>query len=101
MGHANQRVLESELAELRAEDDSRRQDINGMNGSTSSSGISRSTLERLQSEILAVVDRIKKKNETIVELKSTIDELKVRESTYKRELKKWKKGADGGRSRRR
>jgi len=83
--HAHQRVLENEIAQQRTGDG------DGTNGSGTSSGISRATLERLQNEIFIVIDRVKSKNETIMKLKSSVEEFKVRESTYKKELKKWKK----------
>mmetsp|Transcript_20354 Transcript_20354/g.30604 ORF Transcript_20354/g.30604 Transcript_20354/m.30604 type:complete len:517 (-) Transcript_20354:1315-2865(-) len=59
------------------------------------SSISRKTIERLQNEILKVVERVKEKNETILRLKTSIDEYKVRESALKKELKRMMKRARG------
>lgn len=50
--------------------------------------VSRKILERLQTEVRQVVQRVKDKNETIGRLEATIDELSARERTLIQELKR-------------
>ena len=50
--------------------------------------VSRKILERLQNEVLQVVQRVREKNETIGKLEATIDELMARERTLIKELKR-------------
>eukprot|EP00548_Thalassiothrix_antarctica_P002323 CAMPEP_0194141102 /NCGR_PEP_ID=MMETSP0152-20130528/10587_1 /TAXON_ID=1049557 /ORGANISM="Thalassiothrix antarctica, Strain L6-D1" /LENGTH=524 /DNA_ID=CAMNT_0038839633 /DNA_START=8 /DNA_END=1582 /DNA_ORIENTATION=+ len=88
----HQEALENEITQLRSTTTSGDDYLDGTNGSgSSSSGISRVTLERLQNEILTVVDRVKSKNETILKLKASMEDLETRASTYKKELKRLKR----------
>jgi hypothetical protein len=59
--------------------------------------VSRKILERLQTEVLQVVARVKEKNETIGRLQTMIDEHKAREKTLMEELQRMTKDrADHG-----
>lgn len=93
--------LKSELAEAEAraaEAVNSAAEAAAMNGNAKQKGgdaetplASRKVMERLQREILAVVERVKEKNETIGRLTAAIDEHKVREAALKRELKRMMK----------
>mmetsp|Transcript_12743 Transcript_12743/g.18743 ORF Transcript_12743/g.18743 Transcript_12743/m.18743 type:complete len:512 (-) Transcript_12743:123-1658(-) len=82
------------ISQDKAEEDIE-QDGDCADASNGSSSISRNTIERLQNEILRVVGRVREKNETILRLKTSIDEYKVRESALKKELKRMMKRARG------
>lgn len=50
--------------------------------------VSKEVLEKLQAEVLTVVERVKEKNDTIGKLKTLIEEHKVREAALKKELRR-------------
>ena len=50
--------------------------------------VSREVMERLQNEVLQIVERVKEKNETIGRLTATVEEHKVRERSLMEELKR-------------
>jgi hypothetical protein len=58
--------------------------------------VSRKVMERLQKEVLQVVERVKEKNEEIGRLKTTIQEHKVREQSLMEELQRLVKDRDPG-----
>jgi chromosome segregation ATPase len=88
--------LESEISRLRSEDERRKgRDEDDGAGSNGSSAVSRVVLERLQNEVLTVVERVKEKNETIGRLQTSMDEYKVREAALKKELKRMMKRSRG------
>ena len=63
--------------------------------------VSRKILERLQTEVLQVVARVKEKNETIGRLQAMVEEHKARENTLIEELRRMMKvRGDGGPDRR-
>mmetsp|Transcript_29086 Transcript_29086/g.41147 ORF Transcript_29086/g.41147 Transcript_29086/m.41147 type:complete len:538 (-) Transcript_29086:45-1658(-) len=103
------RKLEAEISRLREEDSRKDFTDSGRSNGSSDTSVSRAVLERLQNEIITVVDRMKEKNEVIGRLQTANDELKVREIALKKELKRMMKkqrgssGDDenGGRSSRR
>jgi chromosome segregation ATPase len=85
--------LEKEIANLKNADEAK---VNGhvLNGATgASSSVSREVLERLQSEVLKVVQRVKEKNEIIGRLNTCVEEHKMREQILKKELKRVMKKA--------
>ena len=90
-------VLESELSKLRlkekeeAEQEEKKQNSGEKqleNGHKTEVTVSKAALERLQTEVLTVVDRVKEKNDTIGRLKTLIEEHKVRETALKKELRR-------------
>ena len=86
---AQHRKLDAEIARLRAEEERRKNgEEKGLENGKTDSGVSRAVLERLQSEVLTVVERVKDKNDTIGRLQTSIDEHKVREAALKKELKR-------------
>uniref|UniRef100_A0A7S1D1H0 Uncharacterized protein n=1 Tax=Cyclophora tenuis TaxID=216820 RepID=A0A7S1D1H0_CYCTE len=93
---AQHRKLEAEIARLRAEEERRKNgEERGLENGKAEMAVSRAVLERLQSEVLTVVERVKEKNETISRLQTSIDEHKVRESALKKELKRMMKRSRG------
>jgi len=92
------RKLEAEISRLRAEEERRklRDDEKPLENGKMETAVSRAVLERLQSEVLTVVERVKEKNETIGRLQTSIDEHKVREAALKKELKRMMKRSRGG-----
>mmetsp|Transcript_29037 Transcript_29037/g.47962 ORF Transcript_29037/g.47962 Transcript_29037/m.47962 type:complete len:532 (-) Transcript_29037:207-1802(-) len=89
------RKLEAEIARLRAEEERRRAREDDEGSSSAGTAVSRALLERLQSEVLTVVERVKEKNETIGRQQTSIDEHKVREAALKKELKRMMKRSRG------
>lgn len=89
------RKLEAEISRLRAEEERRRTREDDEGSSSAGTAVSRALLERLQSEVLTVVERVKEKNETIGRLQTSIDEHKVREAALKKELKRMMKRSRG------
>lgn len=93
---AQHRKLEAEISRLRAEEERRKNgEERGFENGKSETAVSRAVLERLQNEVLTVVERVKEKNETISRLQTSIDEHKVREAALKKELKRMMKRSRG------
>ena len=89
------RKLEAEIKRVRAEEERRRNREDEEGSSSNGTSVSRAVLERLQSEVLTVVERVKEKNELIGRLQTSIDEHKVREAALKKELKRMMKRSRG------
>lgn len=91
---SQQRSLEAEIARLRREEESKKQNA-GEKAVENNGGadlvVSKSVLEKLQKEVLVIVERVKEKNETIGRLTSFVEEHKVREAALKKELKRMMK----------
>jgi chromosome segregation ATPase len=91
--------LESEISRLRKQEDERKSkdtdDKPQENGGKMETAVSKSVLERLQNEVLTVVERIRDKNETIGRLTTSIEEHKMREGALKKELKRMMKRTRG------
>jgi chromosome segregation ATPase len=86
--------LEAEISKLRRrEEKEKRQSIDEKSEENRSAevAVSKAVLERLQAEVLTVVERVKRKNDTIVKLKTMIEEHKGREAVLKKELRRMKK----------
>lgn len=75
------------LTNLRESDQAETREVVNADGSVDVF-VSRKVLESLQNEVLVIVDRMKEKNEEIVRLKATVDELKVRERAFMVELRR-------------
>jgi predicted nucleic acid-binding Zn-ribbon protein len=75
------------LSNLRASEEAETREVVNADGSVDVF-VSRKVLESLQNEVLMVVDRVKEKNEEIVRLTATVDELKVRERAFMEELRR-------------
>jgi DNA repair exonuclease SbcCD ATPase subunit len=88
---AQHRALESEIGKLRLKkEEEKKQSTDekpGENGNAEVA-VSKAVLERLQAEVLTVVERVKDKNDTIGKLKTLIEEHKVREGALKKELRR-------------
>ena len=89
------RKLEAEIKRLRAEEERRPNRDDDEGSANTGSAVSRAVLERLQSEVFTVVERVKEKNEHIGRLQTSIEEHKVREATIKKELKRMMKRSRG------
>jgi len=96
---AQHSILESEISKLRlkekereVEEEEKKQNAgekpleNGHKPEVTA--VSKAALEKLQTEVLTVVDRVKEKNDTIGRLKTLIEEHKVREAALKKELRR-------------
>ena len=95
---AQHSILESEIAKLRQRENDKEKEKEEEkkqnagekpleNGKTEVT-VSKAVLERLQAEVLTVVERVKEKNDTIGRLKTLIEEHKVREAALKKELRR-------------
>lgn len=89
------RKLEAEIKRMRAEEERRRNREDEEGSGSTGTAVSRAVLERLQNEVLTVVERVKEKNELIGRLQTSIDEHKVREAALKKELKRMMKRSRG------
>lgn len=85
------RKLEAEISRLRENDSSTANNTSNQSTSSGESSLSRQMMERLQSEVVMVIDRMQEKNEIIRRLQASIDELRVREAALKKELKRMMK----------
>jgi hypothetical protein len=88
---AQHKVLESEVSKLRLKEEERNKqstDEKPEDNDKAEVAVSKAVLERLQAEVLAVVERVKDKNDTIGKLKTLIEEHKVREAALKKELRR-------------
>ena len=84
-------ALESEIVKLRQKEEENKKEDTGeesFENGTIEVAVSKAVLERLQAEVLTVVERVKEKNETIGRLNSLIEEHKVRETALKKELRR-------------
>ena len=90
-------ILESEVSKLRMkemeekEEEEKKQNACEKpieNGHKNEVTVSKVVLDRLQTEVLTVVERVKEKNDTIGRLKTLIEEHKVREAALKKELRR-------------
>lgn len=100
---ARQKELEREVAKMSVEElgTLAKETTQGEKDKSVQLFVSRKILERLQTEVLQVVARVKEKNETIGRLQAMIEENKVREKTLIEELRRMMKGrTDGGGSHR-
>jgi hypothetical protein len=90
--------LESEISRLRKQDEERKNkdsDEKPSENGKMETAVSKAVLERLQNEVLTVVERIRDKNETIGRLTTSIEEHKMREGALKKELKRMMKRSRG------
>jgi hypothetical protein len=94
---AQHAILESEVSKLRLkekeekEEEEKKQNVYEEpieNGHKNEVTVSKVVLDRLQTEVLTVVERVKEKNDTIGRLKTLIEEHKVREAALKKELRR-------------
>jgi chromosome segregation ATPase len=89
---ARQQHLEQEISALQTAEG---QDVGGMKDGMDANAmelyVSQKGLERLQAEVLQVIDRVKEKNESIGRLTATVEEHKVRERTLMEELRRFMK----------
>jgi len=87
-----QEITNRQKEEFQEKEDALQRELasGGGGGGTGGSdlNLSRSVLDRLQNEILVVVQRVKEKNDTIGRLTTTIEEQKVRETALKKEMKR-------------
>jgi hypothetical protein len=87
---ARQQHLEQEIADLQTAEG---QAVAGMKDDMDANAmelyVSQKGLERLQAEVLQVIERVKEKNESIGRLTATVEEHKVRERTLMEELKRF------------
>jgi hypothetical protein len=87
---ARQQHLEQEISDLQAAEG---QAVAGMKDDMDANALelylSQNVLERLQAEVLQVIERVKEKNESIGRLTATVEEHKVRERTLMEELRRF------------
>jgi hypothetical protein len=84
---SRQSELQQMLTNLRESEQAETREVVNADGSVDMF-VSRKVLERLQSEVLLIVDRVREKNEEIARLTATVDELKVRERAFMDELRR-------------
>jgi chromosome segregation ATPase len=92
--------FESEISRLRKQEEERKSKDSDDKPQENENGkmetaVSKAVLERLQNEVLTVVERIRDKNETIGRLTTSIEEHKMREGALKKELKRMMKRSRG------
>jgi hypothetical protein len=89
---ARQQHLEQEISVLQTAEG---QAVAGMKDDMDANAtelyVSQKGLERLQAEVLQVIERVKEKNESIGRLTATVEEHKVRERTLMEELRRFMK----------
>jgi chromosome segregation ATPase len=88
---AQHRALESIVSKLRQkeeEENKQSTEEKPEENDKAEVAVSKAVLERLQAEVLTVVERVKDKNDTIGKLKTLIEEHKVREAALKKELRR-------------
>lgn len=89
---ARQKKLEQEVAKMSVEElGTLAKETSGSSDKQVELFVSKKILERLQTEVLQVVSRVKEKNETIGRLEATVEEHKVREKTLIEELRRMMK----------
>jgi hypothetical protein len=84
-------ALESEMSKLRLKEEEEKKqstDKKPEENDKAEVAVSKAVLERLQAEVLTVVERVKDKNDTIGKLKTLIEEHKLREAALKKELRR-------------
>lgn len=83
-----QAELETQLAQLRSDNNMPQIPEQAISGNDDEVFVSRTVLEKLQNEVLQVVERVQEKNEEIGRLTATVEEHKIRERSLMDELKR-------------
>jgi chromosome segregation ATPase len=86
--------LEAEISRLRQKEEKEKRqstDEKFEQNGLAQTAVSKAVLERLEAEVMTVVERVKEKNDIIVKLKTMIEEHKGREAVLKKELRRMKK----------
>jgi hypothetical protein len=88
---ARQQDLEQEISVLQTAEGEAVTGIEDMDANALELYVSQKGLERLQAEVLQIIERVKEKNESIGRLTATVEEHKVRERTLMDELRRFMK----------